>query len=137
MAVILSLFLASYSIGTALGATVSGALWTNILPGEIAKRLSDPELVALAYGSPFKFILTYTWETPERQAVVEAYRYIQKILCTVGACLCVLLIGFACFLRDHKLQSVVAIDEVEEKGQKLEDDQDFIVDFFKKLFHKN
>lgn len=135
MAVVLSIYLASYSIGTALGATVSGAIWTNLLPNQLLQRL-DSDLATLAYGSPFTFIVTYTWDTPERQLVVEAYQYVQKILCTVGCCLCVLLIFFSCLLRNHKLIDEVAINDIEEKGQKLEDDRDFIIDPIKKLFKR-
>lgn len=132
MAGVLATYLASYSIGTSIGSAVSGALWTNILPKELAKQLDDPELVALAYGSPFKFIVTYTWDTVERQAVVHAYRYIQKILCTVGTCFCILLIFFGLLLRDHKLHSVVAVDDVERKElEESTDDEDVIGHWFK------
>lgn len=130
MAGVLATYLASYSIGTSIGSAVSGALWTNILPNELSKRLSDPELIASAYGEPFVFIATYTWGTVERQAVVEAYRHIQKILCTVGTCFCVLLIGFGLLLRDHRLESVVAIEDVEAKGQE-QYDRDVVVNWFK------
>lgn len=135
MAGVLATYLASYSIGTSIGSAVSGALWTNILPKELAKRLDDSTLIALAYGSPFKFIATYTWETAERQAVVHAYRHIQKILCTVGTCFCVLLICFGLLLRDHRLQSVVAVEDVEEKGQE-QYDKDVVVDWIKRKIWK-
>lgn len=131
MAGVLATYLASYNIGTSVGSAVSGALWTNILPKELAKRLDDSEIVALAYGKPFTFIVTYTWETVERQAVVQAYRHIQKVLCTVGTCFCVLLICFSLLLRDPRLESVVAVEDVELKGQE-QYDKDVVVDWFKK-----
>ncbi|CCH42889.1 Siderophore iron transporter [Wickerhamomyces ciferrii] len=132
MAGVLATYLASYSIGTSVGSAVSGGLWTNILPNELSKRLDDPELVALAYGSPFTFIATYTWDTVERQAVVLAYRHIQKILCIVGTCFCILLIFFALLLRDHKLTSVVAIEDVELSDKEKSDDES-ILGWFKRF----
>ncbi|EDO14787.1 hypothetical protein Kpol_358p4 [Vanderwaltozyma polyspora DSM 70294] len=113
MAVITALYLAMYNIGSAVGAAVSGAIWTNVLPKQISKRIANETLAAEAYGSPFTFILTYTWDTPERQAVVVSYRYTQKILCIVGLCFCSTLLGAALFLRNHKLESVVALSELE------------------------
>ena len=35
LAVITALYLASYNIGSALGGSVSGAIWTNVLPGAL------------------------------------------------------------------------------------------------------
>ncbi|ODQ66885.1 MFS general substrate transporter [Nadsonia fulvescens var. elongata DSM 6958] len=111
MAVITSIYLASYNVGSALGGTISGAIWTQVLPNQIAKHLS-PELTALAYGSPFTFIIDYPWGTVEREGVVIAYRYVQKLLCIVGVTLCMPLIGFTLLLRDKKLGSVQSIEDL-------------------------
>lgn len=116
LAVITSLYLATYNIGSAVGAAVSGAIWTNVLPREISKRLSDQTLALEAYSSPFTFIVTYTWNTVERQAVVIAYRYTQKILCIVGLCFCAPLLFAAFLLRDHRLGDVIALEDLDEKN---------------------
>ena len=131
MAVITALYLATYNIGSAVGNAVSGAIWTNVLPQQLSKRLSDPEMASAAYGSPFTFIITYTWETLERQAVVHAYRHVQKILCTVGVCFCVPLVLAALLLRNHKLESVVALDDLDEKNR-VDDNENgnFLTKFF-------
>ncbi|ANB13923.1 Sit1p [Sugiyamaella lignohabitans] len=117
MAIITSLYLASYNIGSALGGSVSGAIWTQILPKELSKRLSDPALVTAAYGSPFTFIISYPWGTPERMAVVEAYKHVQKILLIVGTCLCVPLIFFALIIDNYKLESVQSLPGAEKDGE--------------------
>lgn len=90
MAVITALYLSFYNIGSALGSSVSGAIWTNILPRELRKRITDPTTYALAYGSPFTFIITYVWGTPEREAVVKSYQYVQKLafVCRGNLLLC-------------------------------------------------
>ena len=115
MAVITALYLSFYNIGSALGSSVSGAIWTNILPRELRKRITDPTTYALAYGSPFTFIITYVWGTPEREAVVKSYQYVQKLLCVVGICFCATLIASALFLRDHRLGDSVALEDEDEK----------------------
>ncbi|ODV92669.1 hypothetical protein CANCADRAFT_30763 [Tortispora caseinolytica NRRL Y-17796] len=111
MAVITSIYLASYNIGSAFGGSISGAIWTNLLPRELSKYLNNPELELLAYGSPFDFIVQYPWGTPERMAVVAAYRYTQKCLCITGLCLCVPLLVWALFLRDYELPSSQSMEK--------------------------
>lgn len=94
-AVITSLCLTSYNIGSALGASVSGAIWTQLLPGEpgeLENNFTNSTLAALAYGDPHTFILDYQWGTPERVAMVAAYQHIQKIILIVGTCIYILLI---------------------------------------------
>ncbi|QLL35107.1 hypothetical protein HG536_0H04830 [Torulaspora globosa] len=122
MAVITSLYLATYNVGSAVGSAVSGAIWTNLLPEQVEKRLANSTLSAQAYSAPLVFIETYTWKTPERQGVVAAYRYVQKILCIVGLCFCAPLLLSAFFLRNHKLENVVALADLDEK-KSLEDDK--------------
>ncbi|SCU86868.1 LADA_0E00738g1_1 [Lachancea dasiensis] len=113
LAVITASYLATYNIGSAVGAAVSGAIWTNILPRELRKRISDSEIVAAAYSSPYTFIYEYTWGTTERIAVVRSYQVVQKILCIVGLCFCVTLLASAFLLRDYKLESAVALEDVQ------------------------
>lgn len=117
MAVITALYLTAYQIGSGLGGSVSGAIWTQVLPKEIGKRLSNETLVTDAYGSPLTFILDYSWGTPERMAVVDAYRYIQKLLTIVGTCLVIPLIAFTFFLRNHKLDTVQSLEHGDEKDR--------------------
>lgn len=114
MAVLTALYLAMYNIGTAFGGSVSGAMWTQLLPKELAKRMSNPEDAQLAYSAPLTFIQTHTWGTPTRIEMVKSYRYIQKLLCIVGTCLCIPLIVFACLLRDPHLESVQSLENAED-----------------------
>jgi MFS transporter, SIT family, siderophore-iron:H+ symporter len=106
VAVITGLYLACYSIGSALGNTVSGAIWTQVLPGRLDTGLApfgNATLAAAVFGDPFAFTAGYPVGTPERDAAVEAYQGTQRLLCITGICLCVPLIFFACMLRDPKL----------------------------------
>ncbi|OWB66665.1 hypothetical protein B5S30_g2008 [[Candida] boidinii] len=118
MATVLSLYLATYNVGSALGGSVSGAVWTNLLPKEIYKQMNNDTLAELAYLSPLTFIVDYPWETPERQQLVHAYRYIQRYLIIIGICLCVPLLAAAFLLKNPTLESRQNL--VDEDGNSVE-----------------
>jgi SIT family siderophore-iron:H+ symporter-like MFS transporter len=105
LAVMTGIYLATYNVGSALGNAVSGAMWTQILPGRLETNLADinATLATEAYADPFTAIVGYPMGTPERDAIVEAYRHIQRLLTIVGICLCVFLIGFGLLTRNPQL----------------------------------
>ncbi|KAH8892395.1 MFS transporter [Thozetella sp. PMI_491] len=105
LAVMTGLYLATYNVGSAFGNTVSGAIWTQVLPNALEERLRpiNSTLAALTYADPFTMAATYPLGTPERTAIVDAYQYAQRLLTITGICLCVPLIGFAFTLRNPKL----------------------------------
>ncbi|SMN21709.1 similar to Saccharomyces cerevisiae YEL065W SIT1 Ferrioxamine B transporter, member of the ARN family of transporters that specifically recognize siderophore-iron chelates [Maudiozyma saulgeensis] len=121
MGVATSLFLSVASIGSAFGSAVAGSIWSNILPGEINKRITtNSTLAAYAYSSPTKFIKQYTWETTERQGVVQAYKYVEKILNIVALCLLVPMLIASIFLRNRRLEDAISFDKYDKEQQKLE-----------------
>ncbi|CAK7910001.1 siderophore iron transporter Arn1p [[Candida] anglica] len=135
MAVVMALYMSSYNIGLAFGASISGAVWTNLMYKQIVKEMEkagiDTALATFAYGSPIGaggFIQEYVWGTAERIPVVLAYAHVQKILCIVGLILVFPMLIATLFLRDHKLVSVQSL----EKGSSGEgavvnkDDDDYI-----------
>lgn len=107
LAVMTGLYLATYNLGAAFGNAMAGAIWTQVMPGQLQQRLAGFDnatmLAMLAYGDPFTFMEEYPIGTLERQAVVDAYKHSQRILVVIGICMCVLLIGFAAALRNPKL----------------------------------
>ncbi|CAK7219056.1 ferrioxamine B transporter [Sporothrix curviconia] len=93
-------------LGSALGDTVSGALWTQLLPGLLEADLAsvNATLAPVAYADPlYEIVPIYPLGTPERSGVIHAYQYIQRILVITGLCLCVPLIVFSLVLRSQKL----------------------------------
>ncbi|KAI5950989.1 hypothetical protein KGF54_004063 [Candida jiufengensis] len=116
MGIIISIHLSCYYIGSALGNSVSGAIWTNKMHGVILENMEQMNisnataLASYAYGSPFEFILDNTWGSPERIAVVVSYAEVQKYLCIAGLVLCIPMIIFPFLLRDHKLESVQSLE---------------------------
>lgn len=105
VAVMTGIYLATYNIGSALGNAISGALWTQLLPQELDRRLASVNATLLeeAYGMPLSVITQYPIGTPERDAMVSSYQYIQKMLTITGICLCIPLILFSLSIRNPKL----------------------------------
>ncbi|KAK3986203.1 major facilitator superfamily domain-containing protein [Cladorrhinum sp. PSN332] len=106
LAVLTGLYLATYNLGSAFGNAISGAIWTQVLPGDLSSRLSgfnNATLATFAYGNPFAFSAEYPVGTPERQALIDSYKHAQRLLTIAGICLCVPLIAFAIALRNPKL----------------------------------
>lgn len=106
LAVMTGLYLATYNVGSAFGYTVSGAMWTQILPGTLERNFafqSNATLAATVYGDPFTAASMYPMGTPERQALVDSYQHIQRMLCITGLCLCVPLLAFALAIRNPRL----------------------------------
>jgi SIT family siderophore-iron:H+ symporter-like MFS transporter len=157
MAIVISIYLASYNIGSAFGSSISGAMWSNLMYKQILKNFRKHGLsetaAALAYSTPYSsdptapgFIEQYVWGTPERIQVVLAYAHVQRLLCIVGLCLVVPLFFATLCLRDHKLESVQSLElEHGDAGVKDKDgevilnnyDDDIIIGKLKGLFKRN
>jgi SIT family siderophore-iron:H+ symporter-like MFS transporter len=125
LAVITGLYLALYNIGSALGNTVSGALWTQLLPKTLENRLANinSTLAAEVYGNPLVAVIPYPPGTPERDAIVDAYQHIQRLLTITGICICIPLIAFSLLIRNPRLtseQTLASDSDVEETQQRSE-----------------
>ncbi|KAG6275538.1 hypothetical protein E4U47_000750 [Claviceps purpurea] len=105
LAVLTGIFLATYNIGSALGNTVSGAIWSQVLPGKLNSLLNplNSTLGTTMYMNPLSTYTLYPMGTPERTAMVQSYQSVQKLLTITGICLCVPLILFAILLRNPRL----------------------------------
>ncbi|PWY96724.1 MFS general substrate transporter [Aspergillus sclerotioniger CBS 115572] len=114
LAVVTGLFLACYNVGSALGGSISGAIWTQVLPGELNSRLGNATLAAQAYADPFTFSATYPMGTPDRDAVVAAYKSTQRLLCITGICLTVPLVAFSLCTRNMVLTKEQSFTNAEE-----------------------
>lgn len=100
-----------FRIGGAVGAAVSGAIWTQTLYPKLLKALGDADMAEAAFNSPLDFITDYDWGTPVREATVEAFQYVQKYEVLVGLIFVVPMFVMTFFLRDPPLN--------EEFGQNL------------------
>lgn len=126
LAVMTGIYLATYNVGSALGNAVAGSIWTQTLPGQLSTRLAqfgNDTLATIAYGKPFDVIVEYPVGTPERDAIIDSYRHVQRLLCIVGICLTVPLISFALCTRNPHLndEQTLASDSDEKNFNKTTD----------------
>lgn len=95
VAVILACLNLFCSIGSAVGATVSGAIWTGTFPQALARNLPEDVDVASIYGQ-LPVQLSYPFGRPERDGIIRAYGYSQRLMLITslgglaGACIAVL-----------------------------------------------
>ncbi|KAF5855245.1 Siderophore transporter [Aspergillus alliaceus] len=113
VAVITGLYLATYNVGSAIGNTIAGVIWRQRMGPELAKRLGDADLAALAFSKPFEFIVSNPVGTPARDAVIVAYREVQRLLCITGICLTVPLIVFSLCIRNPRLTKDQSLPDAE------------------------
>lgn len=113
MATVTAFLLTVYRIGGAVASAISGAIWTNSLYPKLLDNMGDEELASVAYQSPLTFITLHKWGTPTRQAMVEAYRAVQRYEVIVALAIVAPMFIVTLCLRDPEL--------VDDYGQKLED----------------
>lgn len=117
LAIVTGLYLGTYNIGSALGACVSGAVWSQVLPGQLEKQLGDATAAATVYADPLTWSVSNPVGTPQRQSVIAAYRTTQNYLCITGICLSSLLIFFSLVLRNPRLTDEQSLPDAEEDGK--------------------
>jgi len=95
------------SIGGAVGLAISGAIWTNTLPKQLAQNLpaSINNQSTTIFGS-LTNQLSYPRGSPERDAIIASYAYTQKILCIVATAVSTGALILAFGLKDVHLKKV-------------------------------
>ncbi|KAI4920614.1 uncharacterized protein J4E92_008257 [Alternaria infectoria] len=75
------------AVGGAIGQSVSGTLWAQIVPKRLVEYLPEESkhLAPKIYGD-ITTQLSLPWGSPERQAVVHAFGDAQKIMVLMGTC---------------------------------------------------
>lgn len=120
LAVVTGLYLGLFYVGSGFGSAVSGAVYTNLLPGQLESRIaavsSNTALAGLVYTDPYAYTAIYPIGTPIRTAIVDSYKHVQRILCIVGLCLVVPILCFALCLRDPKLIQKQSIKEDDQSS---------------------
>lgn len=139
MASVTALGYTIFSIGGAVASAISGAIWTQLLYPKLLQLIGDSDLAQAAYDSPFDFIVENPWGTPLREAMVEAYRYVQKYEVLVALVFTVPMFLLSFFIRDPQLTANVAQSlEEGEYVQTKEDDpiNDWFAAHFSTLRHE-
>lgn len=124
VAVATALFLATMSIGAAIGTTIGGAIWNNKLPAKLAKYL--PAANQKSASAIFKSIVVaqkFAVGTPARIAIDRAYRETMQTLAIVSTCVIIPMLVLMFFLTDVHLDDAVdrEAEEHEENMTTLEE----------------
>lgn len=123
ISVLISLVFTANHLGQAFGNCISGAIWTQTLLNELGKNLDqfgNATLATAMYASPFTVVSEYPPGTPEREAIVASYRYIQRLLTIAAMCFAAPMLILAFFLRDPKLSSQQTQPEAEGNASQQE-----------------
>lgn len=135
MASVTALGYTIFSIGGAVASAISGAIWTQLLYPKLYSLMGDATLAEAAYESPLDFIDEYAWGTPIRNAMVEAYRYVQKYEVLVALVFTAPMFILSFFIRDPQLTEDVA-QKLEREEYVETTQRDPISDWFADRFPK-
>lgn len=95
------------SIGGGIGAAVSGAIWTSVLPRELARRLPDTlKDQSLYIFSSLPVQLGYAWGSPEREAIIDSYAATQRLMVIAATAVMAFSFLWVSLWRNIKLEDV-------------------------------
>ncbi|KAI9675355.1 MAG: hypothetical protein M1817_001259 [Caeruleum heppii] len=102
-----AIFLTILQIGGAVGAAISGAVWTANVPAKLAQYLPDSAKgqATTIFGS-LTTAQSYAMGSPERIAINRAYEETMHILLIIAVCVCVPLIPLALLMKNYKLDQM-------------------------------
>ncbi|OMP86129.1 Siderophore iron transporter mirB [Diplodia seriata] len=95
------------SVGGSVGQSISGAIWTNLMPKMMEEFLPQEEKgKALAIYGSLATQLAYPVGSPVREAVVAAYGYVQRRMLIAGVCFMPVAMGCVLLWRDINVKKV-------------------------------
>lgn len=103
IAVVLAIMNLFCSIGSAIGGTVSAAIWTGEFPKALARRLPSDVPLAKVYSS-LPVQLSYPVGTAARDAIAHSYGDAQRYMLITSCCMLAVAWGCACLWRDIKVK---------------------------------
>lgn len=122
LAAMTGLYLAIYRVGSAVGSCIAAVIYNHVLQRRLLSRL-DTIKASLVEDRTFTYATMCVgsqicpFSEADRLVAIEAFKYMQRVLCTVGAAICVPLILFTFTIRNPRLgdeQSFSNIAEVYE-----------------------
>lgn len=105
MAVIIAVLNLFCSIGSAVGSTVSAAIWTGTFYNNIVKHVPSGVDAKGVYAS-LKTQLSYKWGSPERFAIASAYGDSQRLMLITSICMLSLALVAAALWRDINIKNI-------------------------------
>ncbi|WOO83154.1 Siderophore iron transporter 1 [Vanrija pseudolonga] len=112
-----ALFTACFSVGSAIGSAMTGAIWTSMMPDRLLRGLEaagvaqPAKLAKEVYGNPIGWINKYPVGTVERVAVEGAYREVQRYICISGLVAGAVMLAFSFGLYNPRLGDKQSLDD--------------------------
>lgn len=102
-----AIFLTVLNVGGAVGAAISGAIWSANVPTKLQQYLPDTAKgqATTIFGSLFE-AQKYPMGSPERLAINRAYQETMHILLIVAVCVAAPLIPLSLMMKNYKLDRV-------------------------------
>ena len=102
-----AIFLTITEIGGAVGAAISGAVWTSNLEKKLTEYLPPAEQAnaTLIFGN-ITLAQSYLPGTPERAAINRSYQETMNILLIIAVCLSVPLLPLSLLMKNYKLDKI-------------------------------
>lgn len=103
-------------IGSSIGYAIAGAMWSNIMPGELTRRLPEEskDRMLEIFGD-MVLQMSFPDGSPERDAIVGAYAHTMRLMVIVGACFVPLVLACIYIWRNINLKTKDA-EEPQTKG---------------------
>ncbi|OCF58538.1 hypothetical protein L486_04571 [Kwoniella mangroviensis CBS 10435] len=116
---------AIYYVAFGVGAAISGAMWTNIVPDKLTNYLQgNATLVAAAYADPLTNATQWPVGTWQRDGVARAQDEAQRVMVIVGTVISFIGLLTAIFLLENlRLPDTQSLEESEEYITKAEKKQ--------------
>ena len=117
IAVALALWGLFGSIGAAIGSAIAGAIWTNLLPGQLLKFLpaDSQELMPEIYSS-LAIQQTYPVGSPIRDAIISAYAVVQRKMVIAGVAFVPLFVICVFMFKNINVKKLEAKKGAQTKG---------------------
>ncbi|EUC26728.1 hypothetical protein COCCADRAFT_10477 [Bipolaris zeicola 26-R-13] len=105
IAVVLAVLNLFCSIGSAVGSTVSAAIWTGTFRSNLIKNVPSHVNIANIYAD-LRTQLSYKWGSPERVGIAQSYADSQRLMLITS--ICMLACAFICanFWRDINVKNL-------------------------------
>jgi MFS family permease len=105
------------SIGAAIGLTIAGGLWTNILPAQLTKQLPDDSKdLAMSIYSSLVIQQEYPVGSEIRDAINRAYGDVQRKMVIAGATFIPLLVVAIFMFRKINVKRLEELKGTQAKG---------------------
>lgn len=89
------------AVGGAIGLSISGAIWTNTLLGQLQKHLpADLQSQASVIYEDLETQLSYPWGSPARNGIIQAYGATQRYMCIASTVVLVVMLVGVLLWRD-------------------------------------